>query len=60
MDEAVEALTERVGDPLYPEALNTQCKVCGRRTRLHIITDYDVGGTLSLGICKECHFESFD
>ena len=61
MDEKEEArallsLEEKVGDPLYPQDLKTQCKLCGRRTELHMVTDYGVGG-LTLGMCKDCFEE---
>jgi len=52
--------TENVGDPLYPEAMKTQCKVCGKRQPLYLITDYKLGGGLTLGICNECYFNKDD
>jgi hypothetical protein len=50
----------KVGDPLYPEAMRTQCKVCGKRQPLYLITDYGLGGGLTLGICNECYFKKDD
>lgn len=46
-----------IGTPLVPEDVNTQCKVCGRRIPLHIVTDHKIRGDLSLGICRDCFFD---
>ena len=51
---------ELTGDPLYPEAMKTQCKVCGTRRPLYLITDYRLGGDLTLGICNDCYFNGDD
>jgi hypothetical protein len=51
---------DQVGDPLYPEAMRTQCKVCGKRQPLYLVTDYRLGGGLTLGICRECYFSKDD
>jgi hypothetical protein len=34
-----------------------QCKYCGQRTSLHIVTEYGDSGRPSMGICKECFLE---
>lgn len=51
------ALASKVGTPLFPEEVKTQCKVCGRRGHLYLVTDYTVGNGFTLGICKDCYFE---
>lgn len=51
---------EKVGDPLYPSEVGTQCRMCGRRGPLYLITDYQVGAYITLGICRECYFSKDD
>jgi hypothetical protein len=53
---AIANLKEKVGDPIYPELLTTQCKYCGKRKPLFIIFEKSKTG-LIIGICKECYLE---
>jgi hypothetical protein len=52
------ALASQVGTPLFPEDIKTQCKICGQRSHLYLVTDYKVGDDLTLGVCKDCYFEN--
>jgi hypothetical protein len=51
----LEQLKEKVGDPIYPESLLTQCKFCGKRKPLFLVTEAKLKGGLQIGICKECY-----
>jgi len=53
---ALEKLKVKVGDPIYPEMLTTQCKYCGKRKELYMIFEKRKTG-LTIGICKQCYRE---
>ena len=56
----LEQLKEKTGDPIYPEMVRTQCKFCGKRKPLVLVTEPKLKGGLQIGICKECYIEGDD
>lgn len=57
---ALAKLEPKVGDPLVPESVRTQCKFCGKRKPLFLVTEPKPKGGLVIGICKECYLEGED